>query len=138
MGLAADLVDVASEVPAISFHFGHSLREIDAASSTAVLDGPDGRAEAPYDLLVAADGANSTARGLLQARCRGGAAAAAAGCADAVPDPASARAAPRRRPTRSCAWRCASAQRRAATSRSTAWTRRRRSRPSTRRGSGCT
>jgi len=79
VGLAADLVDVASEVPAISFHFGHSLREIDAASSTAVLDGPDGRAEAPYDLLVAADGANSTARGLLQARCRGGAAAAAAG-----------------------------------------------------------
>ncbi|KAK9820642.1 hypothetical protein WJX81_004134 [Elliptochloris bilobata] len=67
VGLASDLVDVASAQPGITFHFGHSLQQIDFARQAAVLEGEGGRVEARYDLLVAADGANSTARGLLQA-----------------------------------------------------------------------
>ena len=66
VGLAADLVDVASALPAITFHFGHSLQQIDLAGHRAVLEGAAGRVEAQYDLMVAADGANSTARSLLQ------------------------------------------------------------------------
>ena len=66
MGLASDLVDVASALPAITFHFGHSLQQIDLAGHRAVLEGSAGPVEARYDLMVAADGANSTARNLLQ------------------------------------------------------------------------
>lgn len=69
VGLASDLVDVASALPAITFHFGHSLQQIDLAGHRAVLEGAAGRVEARYDLMVAADGANSTARSLLQVQC---------------------------------------------------------------------
>jgi len=66
VGLASDLVDVASAVPAISFHFGHSLQQLNMADHRAVLQSQSGSVEAKFDLLVAADGANSTARNLLQ------------------------------------------------------------------------
>ncbi len=66
VGLASDLVDVASAVPAISFHFGHSLQQLNMAEHRAVLQSQSGSVEAKFDLLVAADGANSTARSLLQ------------------------------------------------------------------------
>jgi kynurenine 3-monooxygenase len=66
-GLNLTLITAAATHPAVAMHFDHLCVDVDFAATTAAFQKPDGtRVTAAADLIVAADGAFSVVRGVMQ------------------------------------------------------------------------